>query len=110
MSKETSQIYVNKDSRYARVMAVARRARQLMRESHDKGVNPWEVSLVKVGVHKPIKLALEEIIQGAVGFKLKEKFKENIPAESAVTEKTLTETLVEDSPAMGQEKNADDEK
>ncbi len=69
---------ISKDSRYALVMAVAKRARQLMREAQDKGVNPWEVCLLKTVTYKPIKLAEEELSQGLVGYRLKE----NIPVKA----------------------------
>ncbi len=81
---------ITKDSHYASVMAIARRARQLMRESFDKGVSPWEVSLVKVGDHKPIKLALEEYEQGMIGY----KFREEKPVKGITVEKSATETVV----------------
>ncbi len=68
---EETQFPLSKDSRYAFVMAVARRARQIMREAQEKGVTPREVSLVKAGAYKPVKLAEEELEQGLVGYTLR---------------------------------------
>ena len=69
----TTQSLISKDSHYATVMAIARRARQLIKEADNKGINPWEVSFAKIGAHKPIKLAEEEFEQGMLGYKLREK-------------------------------------
>ncbi|MBI5787241.1 MAG: DNA-directed RNA polymerase subunit omega [Candidatus Schekmanbacteria bacterium] len=66
---------IQSDSRYARVMTIARRARQIMRESKDKRLQPADVALGKFGAHKPIKLAEEELKAGFVGFKLRDSLK-----------------------------------
>lgn len=64
---------INKDSRYAKVMAIARRARQIMREAKSKGVPFYDVSLLKSGSNKPIKLAEEEFIHNMIGFKFRDE-------------------------------------
>ena len=76
---EELQLNIGKDSYYARVMAIARRARQIIKEANDKGVAPWELALVKTGPHKPIKLAQEEFDQGLIGF----TFRENLADRQA---------------------------
>lgn len=64
---------ISKDSRYAKVMAIARRARQIMREAKSKGVPFHDVSLLKSGSSKPIKLAEEEFLHNMVGFKFRDE-------------------------------------
>lgn len=94
------ELKIAEDSRYALVMTVARRARQLMKEAAAKGVNPCEVALVNIGNHKPVKLALEEVMQGKVGYKLREKGKA-VPIESSPVPDA--EALTEEAIASAEE-------
>lgn len=86
---------IAENSRYALVMVTARRARQLMKEANAKGVAPSEVALVNVGYHKPVKLALEEVTQGVVGYKIRKTIK---PAPKATPAELVAEASTEPSP------------
>ncbi len=102
---EETQFPISKDSHYALVMAVARRARQIMREAQEKGVTPREVSLVKTGAYKPVKLAAEELDQGLIGYTL--RLSNSAPAKNPP--EAVEEPAEEPPAADSEEKNQDAE-